>query len=119
MLTAQQSLDAFDKLVAVTVRVDADLLQLLVAHISQHVQSDLRDEATVDQTQKSDCSTRYYAEHPARNYTRNNMAGWGLNGVMQKTPLSQIPLVIYMKIPPTHPDEDLLLTDAAGRSRAR
>lgn len=55
LLTAQQSLDAFDKLVAVTIRIDADLLQLLMAHISQHVQSDLRDKVIRDQMQKSNC----------------------------------------------------------------
>lgn len=41
LLTSQQPLDALDEFVPVTVGVDADLLQLLMTHICQHVQRNL------------------------------------------------------------------------------
>lgn len=41
LLTPQQPLDAFNEFVSVSVSVYTDLLQLLMTHISQHVQSDL------------------------------------------------------------------------------
>lgn len=41
LLASQQPLDALDEFVSVTVSVDADLLQLLVAHVRQHVQRNL------------------------------------------------------------------------------
>lgn len=43
LLAAQQPFDALDELVAMAVGVDPDLLQLLVAHVCQHVQRDLRE----------------------------------------------------------------------------
>lgn len=44
LLTAQQPLNAFDKFVSVPVRVDPDLLELLVSHIGQHIQGDLKQQ---------------------------------------------------------------------------
>lgn len=41
LLAAQQSLHSLNELVAVAVGVDPDLLQLLVAHVNQHVQGNL------------------------------------------------------------------------------
>lgn len=38
LLTSQQPLDALDEFVSVTVGIDANLLQLLMAHVCQHVQ---------------------------------------------------------------------------------
>lgn len=38
LLASQQSLDALDEFVSVTVGVDADLLQLFVTHVCQHIQ---------------------------------------------------------------------------------
>lgn len=41
LLASQQPLDALNQFVSVTVSVDADLLQLLVTHVCQHVQRNL------------------------------------------------------------------------------
>lgn len=41
LLASQQPLDALDEFVSVTVSVDADLFQLLVTHVCQHIQRDL------------------------------------------------------------------------------
>ena len=38
---SEQLLDAFEDLMAVTVGVDADILELIVSHLHQHVHSDL------------------------------------------------------------------------------
>lgn len=43
LLAAQQPLHALDQFVSVAVRVDPDLLQLLVTHVGEHVQGDLED----------------------------------------------------------------------------
>lgn len=45
LLSSQQPLDAFDEFVTVSISIDADLLEFLVTHISQHIQSDLMDTA--------------------------------------------------------------------------
>lgn len=42
LLAAQQPLNTLDELVSVAVRVNSNLLQLLVTHVSQHVQGDLK-----------------------------------------------------------------------------
>ena len=41
LLAAQQPLNTLDQLVSVSVRVDSDLLQLLVTHVGQNIQADL------------------------------------------------------------------------------
>lgn len=41
LLTTQQPLNTFDKFVSVAVGVNANLLQLLVTHVSQHIKGDL------------------------------------------------------------------------------
>ena len=38
LLATQQPLDALDEFVSVTIGVDADLFQLLVTHVCQHIQ---------------------------------------------------------------------------------
>lgn len=45
LLSSQQPLDAFDEFMTVSVSTDADLLEFLMTHIGQHVQSDLMDTA--------------------------------------------------------------------------
>lgn len=41
LLASQKPLDALDELVSVTVSVDANLFQLLVTHVCQHIQRNL------------------------------------------------------------------------------
>lgn len=41
LLSSQQPLDALDEFVPMAVRVDADLFQLFVTHVCQHVQRNL------------------------------------------------------------------------------
>lgn len=53
LLTAQQPLNAFDKFVSVPVRIDPDLLELLVSHISQHIQGDLIQQVNTNQNEGS------------------------------------------------------------------
>lgn len=53
LLTAQQPLNAFDKFVSVPVRIDPDLLELLVSHISQHIQGDLIQQVNTNQNNGS------------------------------------------------------------------
>lgn len=51
LLSAQQPLNTFDKLVSVSVGVNADFLQLFVTHVNQHIQGDL--ELFLDRSQIS------------------------------------------------------------------
>ncbi len=41
LLAAQQPLHTLDKFVSVAVGINSNLLQLLVTHVSQHIQGDL------------------------------------------------------------------------------
>lgn len=43
LLSSQQPFDAFDEFMTVSVSVDADLLEFLVTHVGQHIQSDLTE----------------------------------------------------------------------------
>lgn len=49
LLTAQQPLNAFDEFVSVAVRIDPDLLELLVPHVSQHIQRNLKQHINTNQ----------------------------------------------------------------------
>lgn len=59
LLSSQESLHAFDEFVAVTVGVDPNLLQLLVAHIGQDIQRNLHGNRTISQSK-----TWAETEHP-------------------------------------------------------
>lgn len=41
LLASQQPLNALDEFVSMTISVDADLFQLLVTHVCQHIQRNL------------------------------------------------------------------------------
>lgn len=49
LLTAQQPLNAFDEFVPVAVRVDTDLLELLMPHVSQNIQRNLTQQMNTNQ----------------------------------------------------------------------
>ncbi len=49
LLTAQQPLNAFHEFVPVAVRVNPDLLELLMAHVSQNIQRNLTQQMNINQ----------------------------------------------------------------------
>ena len=69
LLAPQQPLDALDELVAMAVGVDPDLLQLLVAHVCQHVQRDLRREM---EEMHTDTERRPQRQRDAQTETERN-----------------------------------------------
>lgn len=63
LLTAQQPLNAFDEFVSVPVCVDPDLLELLVAHVSQHIQRNLIQQVITNQNYGNQSSLQAKPNH--------------------------------------------------------